>query len=249
MNRGILNGKLWCSVPEVTEAYNNGKNFTGVSLKDIVFTPDNKISFLDLTGADFSGCDLTSTLFRYCNVSSAKFGKANLTGCSFIRCYFGEYVKYLEIDGLDSVRATIEEEWCLNECCLTLVSSIDNIRTALDTTGQDLIGYKALEVRICKGLSKIVIAKLLIPAEAKRIVFKDDKCRCEWAKVLEIYSAGTRQQYKSAYSYMYSKSLKYKVGEDVRADKFDTNARIVCSNGIHFFLTEEEAIEYGKRYL
>lgn len=249
MNRDILNGKLWCSVPEVVEAYNNGKNFTGVSLKDIIFTPDNKISFLDLVGADFSDCDLTSTHFRYCYVNNTKFSKANLTGCSFIKCHFGWYDKYLEIDGLNSVRVTIKEEWCPYEHGAIFVTSIDNIRTALDTMGQDLIGYKALEVRLCKGLSKIVIAKLLIPAEAKRIVFKDDKCRCEWAKVLEIYSIGTRQQYESAHSYMYSKSLVYKVSEYVYADEFDDNARIVCSNGIHFFLTEEEAIEYGKRYL
>ena len=249
MNRGILNGKLWCSVPEVVEAYNNGKNFAGVNLKDIVFVPDNKISFLDLMGANFRGCDLSSTEFYYCNVINAKFGKANLTGCSFIKCHFGEYAKYLEIDGLDNIRATIEEEWCLNGCCPTLVSSIDNIRTALDTMGQDLIGYKALRIEFCSGISRLVIAKLLIPAEAKRIVFKDDKCRCEWAKVLEIYSIGTRQQYESAHSYMYTKCLVYKVGEYVHADKFDDNARIVCSNGIHFFLTEEEAIEYGRRYL
>ena len=65
-----------------------------------------------------------------------------------------------------------------------------------------------------------------------------------------LYSIDKKLSYEYAYSFIYTRCvLVYKVGEEVCPDKFDDCAKRVCSNGIHFFLTEEEAINYGKHYM
>jgi hypothetical protein len=42
----------------------------------------------------------------------------------------------------------------------------------------------------------------------------------------------------------HDQKTQYTPGKIVRADSFDPDPRIECSNGIHFFITEKEAREY-----
>ena len=97
----------------------------------------------------------------------------------------------------------------------------------------DLIGWKKLG----GGL----IAKLLIPADAKRGNATGRKCRAEWVKVLEIWDG------ESAVEMGYSKrgeQYVYRVGETFYPDNFDDNRWDECSNGVHFFITRWEAENY-----
>ncbi len=90
----------------------------------------------------------------------------------------------------------------------------------------DLIGWKKLQ----NG----TICKLKIPAKAKRVGgLIGRKCRAEYAVVL---SGQGCSQHKS--------DCVYKKGATVKPDKFDPDPRIECSNGIHFFITMEEAESY-----
>ncbi len=92
----------------------------------------------------------------------------------------------------------------------------------------DIIGYK----RCKEG-----IVKLLIKAEWKRSNATGRKCRAE-----KVYVLST-QNNKIATS-IRGDSFIYEAGQIVSVDNFDEDRWNECSTGIHFFITEEEALDY-----
>ena len=92
-----------------------------------------------------------------------------------------------------------------------------------------------------------MLCKLEIPADAKRSSAFGRKCRCSKAKVLEIWGKDCDGDYLVPISRGYSHhdpTFEYKVGETIYPDSFDDNRWDECSNGIHFFITKQEAIDY-----
>ena len=87
------------------------------------------------------------------------------------------------------------------------------------------------------------LVKLLIPDDAKRSSATTMKCRCDKAKVLAITSLDGKKQYDSVLNINYT-ATEYKVGEMVYPDKFDDDRWNECSNGIHFFINKQDAINY-----
>ena len=81
-----------------------------------------------------------------------------------------------------------------------------------------------------------VMVRLRIPVEARRIGLSTGKCRAEYAEVLEVIGAEIGVSKHEA-------GFVYRVGEIVRSDSFNESLT-TCSNGIHFFLTREQAEEY-----
>ncbi len=100
--------------------------------------------------------------------------------------------------------------------------------------GGTLIGWKKLRGG--------VIAKLEIPLEAARTATPiGRKCRAEYAKVLELF--GLAADEKTARDQHTGKTV-YRAGTIVRPDSYNDDFRVECTNGIHFFITREEAEEY-----
>lgn len=97
----------------------------------------------------------------------------------------------------------------------------------------DLIGWKKVEV---PSGSDNAVAKLRIPAAARRSSAFGRKCRAEYVEVLEAP--------EGAFTSAHGPRTEYKVGEVVRADAWDENWQEECSHGIHFFITREEAEAY-----
>lgn len=96
------------------------------------------------------------------------------------------------------------------------------------------IGYK-------KADEKIV--KLLITEDSKRSSATTRKCRCSKAKVLSITNIENTAEYEEVIS-NYDKNFIYKVGEIVEVKDFNEDRWEECGNGIHFFITRDEAINY-----
>lgn len=94
----------------------------------------------------------------------------------------------------------------------------------------DIIGWKK-----CKAN---VIVKLRIPAEAKRSHAFGRKCRAEYADVLEVFGAD------EGVTNNHGPETVYLPGERVMPDSFCESWQNECSNGIHFFITREEAEVY-----
>jgi hypothetical protein len=78
------------------------------------------------------------------------------------------------------------------------------------------------------------IVKLLVPAKAKRTAsLVGRKCRAEYVKVL---SGGGMDKH--------SRKVEYKKGTTIYPNSYNDDIRVECTNGIHFFLTREEAEEW-----
>jgi len=98
------------------------------------------------------------------------------------------------------------------------------------------------ELIVWKKLRDNLIAKLLIPAEAKRVnAVGSRKCRFEYAKVIAIYDGEKEVNNGRG---IYDSDFIYTAGETVKPDKFDDSPLIECSNGIHAFITRQEAEDY-----
>ena len=88
------------------------------------------------------------------------------------------------------------------------------------------------------------LVHLLIPKEAKRSSATTNKCRCEFADVLEITNIETNQAVQLVENTKRVPNITYRVGERVYPDSFDENRWNECSHGIHFFVDKESAIHY-----
>lgn len=87
------------------------------------------------------------------------------------------------------------------------------------------------------------IAKLLIPAEAKRTSGTGRKCRANMAKVLDITSIDGTEHFTLATS-IFDNSFRYCVGDTVEPTYGYDDSRSECASGIHFFLSRKEAVDY-----
>ncbi len=115
------------------------------------------------------------------------------------------------------------------------------------------IGYKKALIFPTPYSTAEALVTLEIPEDAKRSSAFEGKCRCSKAKVLSIeniHVEGLSHDY--AYSAYVDKHRlcfdkqepDYYVGDMVYPDSFDEFRWNECSNGIHFFMTKEEALEY-----
>ena len=117
-----------------------------------------------------------------------------------------------------------------------------------DLRGANLRGAKDLNVLIAaqlfvppqegpfiafKKLNNGVIAKLQIPADAKRSSATGRKCRASHALVLE--GDGVSQ---------HDPNFVYRSGQTVFAHEWCEDRWQECAGGIHFFMTREEAENY-----
>ena len=84
-----------------------------------------------------------------------------------------------------------------------------------------------------------LIAKLRIPADAKRSNATGRKCRAEYAEVMEVVNAAG-----NAVAVGYSQHdhrFEYRAGDTVRPHAFDDDRWNECAPGIHFYITRAEA--------
>lgn len=101
------------------------------------------------------------------------------------------------------------------------------------------------------------ICKLYIPENSKRSSAFGNKCRCEYAIVDSIYLLDEKHVNKKLYigpnvaakpPLWNNLGTEYRVGCECISDHFNENRWIECSSGIHFFMTEEEAMELYEHF-
>ena len=218
----------------------SGENLSDVDLKDInlryVFLSDANLigtnliganlECADLTGTDLTGADLTVANLRganlsYANLSDADLKYANLKGAN---------LSYANLSYAD-LSCTHLEDANLSEVKYNHITSFFSLQCPEKGS---FIGYK-------KADNKIV--ELLITEDAKRSSSTTRKCRCSKAKVLSITSLDGKEEYTKVAS-GYDSNFVYEVGKVIEVKNFDKNRWNECSNGIHFFITRDEAVMY-----
>jgi len=96
-----------------------------------------------------------------------------------------------------------------------------------------------------KKLKEGVVVKVFIPSKAKRTnSLIGRKCRASELKVVKVVENpyGVELPIGSTNQGHY---MQYQIGEIFKADSFDSDIRIECTHGIHFFMTLREAQEWN----
>ena len=200
----------------------NGADLRGADLGDA------DLSGADLRGADLGGADLRVAYLRDADIRGACLGDANLSGADLGGACLGvAYLSGADLRGADLRGAD------LRGADLRDAKNIPYIPLACPSEGE-FTAWKKVDGKL---------VKLLIPADARRSSATTNKCRCDKAMVVAITSLDEKEEYSEATNHTY-KTLTYRVGEIAYPDSFNDNRWEECSNGIHFFINKQEAINY-----
>lgn len=181
----------------------------------------------NLSGADLSNCILYGSDFRLANLYGAR-----LNGNDFFNVDLRNAdMRYAEINGSNFRDARTND------------TNIENVRINTFTNGYPLACPEKGAFTAYKRAQGYII-ELLVPENAQRSSAFGRKCRCDRAEVVSITKRdGAPADVNSLHS-DYDENFIYTIGEMASVEDFDTNRWHECSQGIHFFITREEAL-YG----
>lgn len=175
------------------------------------------VSHCDFTGASLVGCDLSGSNFQNATLTNANLSGSLLNGTDFRNCDLSTTnLNFAYTPGMIIDKTT----------------KLPNFQIPQEV---DLIGYKVL--------AGSLIATLKIPANAKRTgSLGSRKCRAEFVEVMSVTNRINREVLGGGTSYFYQ--TQYRIGEIIKADRYDPDIRKQCTNGIHFFMNKNDAEEY-----
>ena len=183
--------------------------------------------YADLQDADLRYADLRNANLLYTDLQSAYLQGADLR---YADLRYAD-LRYANLQGANLQYANLQYANLRNADLQDAKNIPEHVEKQLNNLPKGkLIGYKK-----CRN---DVIVTLEIPAKAKRSKSTKNKCRAEYAKVVAISDGATEA------TSTYVDDFKYVVGKTVKPDSWDNNWNNECSNGIHFFLTMEEAQSY-----
>ena len=219
-NRDLTNSKVIEILSDANLSYAN--------LKHAIFRHadlcDANLSCSDLSYSDLSYVNLSFADLKYADLSYAYLSHAVLRYADL--SYSDLWYAYLCYADLRYVNLSYAD--------LKYAKELPFIPFNCPDTGA-FIGWKKVND---------YIIKLEIPEKAKRCSATSRKCRCEFAKVLEIQNKDGTNSGLTKILNTNEKELLYKVGKIVYPDSFDEDRWNECSHGIHFFINRQEAVDY-----
>lgn len=247
----IGNGLSSISNDELKEIVERHQHFVNSDCKN---WQDMRAIFLHTSfeNMDLSGLNLRGAMFSSVSFNKAKMKNINLHGANFqYSTFYHADCEGADLGYADFLYSNLRETNLTNAdltgvnffCCSPLDDAIltntkmPNVPLACPDSGA-FVGWK----KCFDDDAHDVIVKLLIPEDAKRLSSISRKCRCDKAIVLEIKDMNGKV-INRAYS-RYEHSFVYKVGETVSVSDFNDNRWAECSEGIHFFINKQEAIDY-----
>ena len=204
-----------------------------------------------LRGADLSNANLSRADLSNANLSNADLSNANL----FCASLFCANLRGADLSGANLSNANLSNADLSNanlsnaDLFRANLSNADLFRAnlygaqidALVIARQKIVPDGTLVV--WKKLSEGVVAQLEIPNDAQRTnAIGSRKCRSSAAVVVALFKDGVL--FDGEAFDRHAGKTRYKAGEVVLPDSYDDSALIECSNGIHWFLTREEAEAY-----
>ena len=182
----------------------------------------------DLYGADLSGADLSGAVLSGAVLSGAFLSWANLSGANLSGANLsGAYLYGADLSGANLYGAYLSGAY---------LSGIDLARFRIVPEVGAFQGFKKLQ----NGY----IAHIEIPDTAERVGgLTGRKCRAESAIVLSITDSDGEYVFTPVGS-QHNRDFMYEVGKTVTPDAWNSDERIECAQGIHFFLSLSEAETY-----
>lgn len=219
----------------------NHVEFINCNLYDCYFDSDSH--FL---GGEINNCTFSSSYFHNVTFSNNNFNNTFFIDCTMnnFSAFYNVYFKKSKFIGTNFIATTFNiysYDKIFENCIFQKVNFTTELsRSGAITSGceketilrESIIGYKKCSDHI---------VTLEIPAGA--IVFSPNgkKCRTNKVRVLKIETFFGEEDDR-AYS-LYN-GMSYYVGDEITIHNFDLRCNQECSNGIHFFMTKEEAINY-----
>ena len=233
------------SIKETAEnAVKKGANLEGADLEGANLIRAN-LRGADLEGADLRGANLIGANLRGANLEGADLRGANLRGANLEGAnLYGANLRGANLEGANL------EGTCLDDAGLRGVNLEGANLEDADLEGANLRGANLTDCRLphfqivpsCgvfyawKKTTKGVV-KIRIPAKAERTSsLIGRKCRASEVVVMSGPGCGGHSPTHGG--------LTYDKGQTVKADNYDPDIRVECTGGIHFFMTEEEALEW-----
>ena len=192
---------------------------------------------VNLRGADLRGANLEDANLENANLRDANLGWADLRGASLEGANLGwAYLGGADLEGANLKGADLKGADLKGA----------NLKGAdlkgADLKGADLKGAALPHFQIPQEGSLIVwgkkngtLVKMSVPPSARRTATPvGRKCRAEFVFVIEGEAVVSRGYHKTHYI----------PGKLTYPDDYDADIRVECTNGIHFFLTKEEAEEW-----
>ena len=199
----------------------------------------------NLYGADLYGADLRGADLREANLYGANLRGADLRGADLREAnLYGADLRGADLRGADLREANLYGANLYGADLYGADLRGANLRGA-DLYGADLAiscPEKGEFIAFKKAMGYIV--ELKVTEDAKRCSATTRKCRCSKALVLSITTlTGEKTDLKEVRS-SYDSSFIYRVGEIVEVSDFCEDRWKECSQGIHFFITRQEAVDY-----
>ena len=211
----------------------DGKNLDGLNLRgawlDCASLNNASLKWACLNDASLKGASLNGACLNWASLIDAHLDGASLNWASLDEASLDG----ASLDGASFGGATLNGV-SLNGSCLDGVINFPFIPFACPDTGS-FIGWK-------KAHGKII--KLEIPADAKRCSATSEKCRCDKAKVLEIQEIDGSVSDITKIPSDFDRKFIYEVGKTVSVADFCEDRWEECSQGIHFFINRQSAVEY-----
>ena len=185
----------------------------------------------DLRRADLLGADLRGANLRYAWLSFANLNLANLRGAELTKAeMMGGDLRSADVGGVDLAAADL---------CGTEGAGLIMAQTRILPDDGDIIGWK----KAWTVDDQPIIVKLLIPSDAQRSNAMGRQCRASEARVLDLQDLAGHSIATVAYS-AHDPEFAYRLGETVESDSFNPDRWVECTDGIHFYITRIEAVEY-----
>ena len=219
-----------------------GANLEGANLENAVLVNAN------LKGALLANTNLRGANLREANLRGDDLVNANLEGAVLVNANLEGALLRANLRGANLRGANLREA-NLREANLRgadlVIANLEGVKT---NEGTAFFALQCPE-KGCFTAYKICgkyIIELEIPADAKRSSATTRKCRAEAAKVISITNLDGSDSGLSSVASNHDKTFIYRVGETVKVNNFDENRWAECSSGIHFFITRNEAVQYGR---
>ena len=211
----------------LTGAYLSGANLFEAYLSEADLTRAN-LTGANLTGAYLSGANLTwanltGANLSWANLTWANLSRADLTGANLTRAN----LTWADLFGANLSGADLKD--VKNMPCFQIVPEVGSF-----------MAFKA--VRADNGAGSVL--RVRIDAETARTnSIGSRKCRAENVFVVALESGAKSEIYKSP-TVAQTDALQYRIGEYTCSESYNDDPRLEYTDGIHFFMTLEEAKEW-----
>jgi len=207
---------------------------------------DSDLNYINLYNANLTKANLNwATLhkadLRYANLNFSSLKNADLRHADLTAADLeSAYLRGVHLDGADLEGAEFNYSNLTHAYLDGAKGNLIEYRKGKILT-EDIIGYKVCgrdfyNIEQQPLSAKRVLVTLKIPRGAIVFSINGNKCRTNRAKVIAI--EGADRAY-STYKYM-----SYYVGDEFNIYNFNCQYNMGCGEGIHFFMTREEALKH-----